>query len=324
MVNRIWQWHFGQAIAGNPNNFGTTGRKPSHPELLDLLAAQFIESGWSVKAMHRLIMNSAAYRRSSEHPDLATLATKDPEGTSYAVFRARRLEAEELRDAMLSVSGELRLAVGGIPVRPEMNLEAALQPRQVMGTFAEAWQPSPLPEQRHRRSLYALRIRGLRDPFQEVFNAPGSELSCEARDSSTVTPQVFAMFNSTASFDRALAFADRLVKEGRSDEETIGGAFQLAFGRPPSAEEVESCLKHWAKMSARHTTLCVEPTSYPREVVREAVEENTGEKFTFVEPLEVYADFVPDLKAGDVEPKVRGLAEVCLVLLNANEFAYVY
>src|SRR5581483_9104398 len=110
-VNRIWQWHFGQPLAGNPNNFGATGKKPTHPELLDWLAAEFVEGGWSIKRMHRLILSSEAYRRSSHHPDPRALSEKDSTGISYAVFRPRRLAAEELRDAMLRVSGELNTAI---------------------------------------------------------------------------------------------------------------------------------------------------------------------------------------------------------------------
>src|SRR5690606_2986865 len=125
----------------NPNNFGATGGKPTHPELLDWLAATFVEQGWSIKKLQRQILTSAAYRRSTAYPQPEALAAKDPDGTSLAAFRPRRLTAEELRDAMLLVSGELNPAIGGIPVRPEMNPEAALQPRQVMGTFAEAWEP---------------------------------------------------------------------------------------------------------------------------------------------------------------------------------------
>lgn len=326
IVNRIWQWHFGRAIAGNPNNFGTTGKKPTHPELLDWLAATLIERGWSMKSMHRLIMLSDAYARSTRHPQADELARQDPADSSYAVFRPRRLDAEELRDAMLLLSGELNLTVGGIPIRPEMNLEAALQPRMVMGTFAEAWQPSPLPEQRHRRSIYALRIRGQRDPFQDVFNAPTPDLSCEAREASTVTPQVFAMFNSEITYDRALAFANRVLRQSRSREESIQQIFERALNRRADAVELAACLAHWERMIDVHAEVDVDVdlTPYPREVVREAVEENTGEKFTFVEPLEVHADFVPDLKPADVDPEVRALADVCLVLLNSNEFAYVY
>ncbi|PAW83805.1 MAG: hypothetical protein B9S33_13040 [Pedosphaera sp. Tous-C6FEB] len=338
MANRIWQWHFGQALAGNPNNFGATGKKPTHPELLDWLAATFIERDWSVKAMHRLIMTSEAYRRASIQYSVFSVQSAtntpsaklntDPLNTEYLSFKPRRLAAEELRDAMLHVSGELNPALGGIPVRPEINREAALQPRQVMGTFAEAWQPSPKPEQRHRRSLYALKLRGAGDPFMEVFNAPSPDLSCELRDASTVTPQVFALFNSEATFARALAFATRLMREGPAvsgqRSAVIERAFELAFNRAPKPDELQASLAHWDAMTARHRTLKFEKSLPPRSVTREAVEENTGEKFTFTETLEAAADFVPDLHPADAAPELRGLAEVCLMLLNANEFAYVY
>ena len=340
MMNRLWQWHFGQAIAGNPNNFGATGKKPTHPALLDYLARQFIDSGWSVKSMHRLILTSQTYRRASHHAAPDEVSSRDPENQSYAVFQVRRLEAEEIRDTMLAASGELNRTLGGIPIRPEMNLEAALQPRQVMGTFAEAWQPNPLPEQRHRRSLYALKLRGQRDPFMEIFNAPSPDLSCEARDTSTVTPQVFAMFNSEITFDRALALAYRVTKEiaataksnpAPTPQDTVSvkpahivRIFRLTCGRKPEPQETAACLEHWRTMTSRHESLQFDPPNYPLSVERHAVEENTGEKFSFTEPLEVYADFVPDLKAHDASASLRGLAEVCLVIMNSNEFAYVY
>ncbi len=140
---------------------------------------------------------------SAEHPDRKQLDKLDPLGGSYAVFKPRRLTGEELRDAMLAVSGELNRTLCGIPNRPEINLEAALQPRQVMGTFAAAWVPNPLPRDRHRRSIYSLKLRGLVDPLLEVFNAPAADFSCE-RDASTVTPQVFSLFNSRSTHARAL------------------------------------------------------------------------------------------------------------------------
>jgi hypothetical protein len=317
-------WHFGQPLAGNPNNFGSTGKKPTHPELLDWLAAKFVESGWSFKALHRLIMTSEAYRRSSTHPDLKALREKDALGTSYAVFQPRRLSAEELRDAMLAATGELNRTLGGIPNRPEINLEAALQPRQVMGTFASAWVPNPKPEQRHRRSLYALKLRGLTDPMLEVFNAPAPDFSCERREASTVTPQVFSLFNGQATQSRALALAHRAVKETRSDEEAIARVFALTFSRPPSAEETQSCLAHWRDIEALLGSEKPTTQKPPLEVRRDAVEENTGEKFSFNEKLHAYAEFVPDLQPADVDARTRALADVCLVLLNSNEFAYVY
>jgi hypothetical protein len=323
MVNRIWMWHFGQPIAGNPNNFGSTGKRPSHPELLDWLAATFVERGWSVKEMHRIIMRSAAYRRDTRHPAPEILREKDPLGVSYAVFKPRRLSAEEIRDAMLAASGELNLTVGGIPNRPEINLEAALQPRQVMGTFAAAWVPNPRPEQRNRRSLYALKLRGLSDPAMEVFNAPSPDFSCERRETSTVTPQVFALFNSKASYARALALARRCVRETSSDEEALGRCFQLVLGRAPRLDDIQICLRHWQAMTVSPAAVAGRITP-PLTVKRDAVEENTGEHFSFDETLQAYADYVPDLQGTDVDARTRGFADVCLVLLNSSEFVYVY
>lgn len=317
-VNRLWLWHFGQAIAGNPNNFGSTGKKPTHPELLDFLAATLVEKSWSVKAMHRLIMTSAAYRRTS----FQARSSDELGSSSYAVFKPRRLMAEELRDAMLSITGELNPTLGGIPNRPEINIEVAMQPRMVMGTFAAAWVPNPLPAQRHRRSLYALKIRGLRDPFMEVFNEPAPDFSCEAREVSTVTPQVFSLFNGQASYDRALALANRVLKEKAANP--ITRLFELTYSRKPTPEEKAASEAHWQRMEAKQASLSFSKSKPPLEVRREAVEENTGEKFSFQEKLPAYADFVPDLQAADCDAKMRALADVCLVLLNSNEFTYLY
>ena len=324
IANRIWQWHFGQPLAGNPNNLGSSGKKPSHPELLDWLAIAFRDSGGSFKYMHRFIMNSEAYRRSSHHPDPEQVKRLDPEEKLYATFQPRRLRSEELRDSMLAVSGELNPMIGGIPNRPEINLEVALQPRMVMGTFATAWQPNPLPKERHRRTLYMLKIRGLRDPFMEVFNEPDPDLSCEARDASNVTPQVFSLFNSQIAYDRALAFALRVDAETNSTRDAIDLAFKLALLRQPSSDELNQCLSHLSAMKQRHETTNIPKPDYPIEVVREAVEENTGEKFRFRERLEVFKDFIADPKPSDMPPQTRALAELCLVLFNSNEFAYIY
>ena len=323
MANRVWQWAMGTPLAGNPNNFGATGKKPTHPELLDFLAAEFVADGWSVKRLHRRIILSDAYRRSSRHPDPAGVAARDPDGTSYAVFTPRRLSAEEIRDAMLAASGELNPAVGGIPIRPEIHPDVAFQPRQVMGTFAPAWEPSPLPEQRHRRTLYALKLRGVRDPAQEAFNVPSPDLSCERRDVSTVTPQAFTLFNGVGVRDRALALADRAIGDTDSREAAIERAFRLAYGRAPTGAEATVCLDHWAAMTDRHRGLTFDKPARPRELTRHAVEENTGEPFTFTEVLPAAADYVPDRHPADASPETRGLMEVCLVLLNANEFVYL-
>ncbi|TWU44541.1 Planctomycete cytochrome C [Rubripirellula tenax] len=330
IVNRVWQWHFGTAIAGNPNNFGSTGKRPTHPELLDWLAVELVRSGWSIKSLHRVIMNSDAYCRScqydrgaeaSETTDRDTLALAT---ASYAAFLPRRLSAEELRDSMLSVSGELNLKIGGIPCRPIINSEVALQPRQVMGTFAAAWTPNPKPDQRNRRSLYVLKLRGLVDPSLEVFNAPSPDFSCERRDTSTVTPQVFAMFNSNSTNARALALASEAAKNGGDRPEMIRSLYKCLFGREVTDAEIDRCLSHWKHVESLMPPKAIPSQRPPREVVREAVEENTGEKFTFVETLHAVDDFVADLQADEVDRATFALADVCLVLMNSNEFVYVY
>lgn len=323
IVNRVWLWHFGQAIAGNPNNFGATGKRPSHPELLDWLAATFVEDGWSIKRLTRRIVTSAAYRRGGGHPDPATLARLDPHDDRYARFPARRLTAEELRDAMLAVSGELNPTLGGIPCRPEINPEAALQPRQVMGTFAAAWTAHPDPDRRHRRSIYVLRLRGLPVPMFDVLNQPSPDFSCEHRESSTVTPQVFTLFNSRDSHARALAFANRVLGESSGDADAIRLCFRLAYARDPRPEESQRCLDHWRQIEALLPEKAAAAAALPRDVTRQAVEENTGENFTFRERLHAHDDFVRDLQPADVDRRTRALADVCLALLNSNEFVYV-
>jgi len=242
------------------------------------------------------------------------------------VFKPRRLSAEELRDAMLSVSGEWNPVLGGIPNRPEIHPEVALQPRQVMGTFAAAWVPNPLPAQRHRRSLYALKIRGLRDPFLEVFNEPGPDFSCEAREVSTVTPQVFSLFNGQAVHARALALADRVLRReaAPTPEAALERLFELCFSRAPTPEERRDCLAHWrAQEVAQAAAPPPAEAGPPRRIQREAVEENTGEKFRFDETLHGAEAFVPDLQPAGVDARTRALADVALVLLNANEFVYL-
>ncbi|MDB6075828.1 MAG: hypothetical protein JWO89_3468, partial [Verrucomicrobiaceae bacterium] len=273
------------------------------------------------KAIHRIIMSSEAYLRSAEQA-AGPASSREELESFYAVFKPRRLTSEELRDSMLAASGELNPRIGGIPSRPEINLEAAMQPRQVMGTFAAAWEPSPKSEQRHRRSVYALKIRGLRDPFMEVFNEPAPDFSCERRDVSTVTPQVFSLFNGKASYDRALALAHRAIQQ--SSGNALKQAFTLAMGRQPEADELAALQSHWQTMTKRHESLTFAKTKAPASVVREAVEENTGEKFRFNETLNASHDFIPDLQPSDVDARTRALADVCLVLFNSNEFCYVY
>ena len=324
MVNRVWAWHFNQGIAGNPNNFGATGKLPTHPALLDYLANWFIEHDWSVKALNELILTSQTWRRSSRHPDPKALAAQDSLGESYAVQRSRRLTAEELRDAMLQSSGELNPQVGGLPCRPDINREVAMQPRQIMGGTASVYEPDPLPTQRNRRSLYAEKIRGLRDPFLETFNQPGPDKSCELRDTSTVAPQALTLFNSQEVQDRALAFAASLLRdEQTSDEHKIQQAFAIALGRSATASETQTCLQHWQSATQEESVRTHQAQTYPAETTRTVMAEKTGEPYDFVEIMPAYESYVPDLQPSDVNARTRGLAQVCLVIFNLNEFAYL-
>ncbi len=323
IVNRVWAWHFGRGLAANPNNFGATGGHPTHPELLDHLAQWFMDHGWSIRQLNRLIVSSDAYRRSATHPDPTRLAEIDPTQQLYAAFAARRLTAEEMRDAMLSCSGELNREVGGVPCRPDINMEVALQPRQIMGGAASVYEPDAMPGDRNRRSLYTEKIRGLRDPFFESFNQPGSDKSCELRETSTVAPQALTLLNSQEVNDRALALASRAIIESDSDKAAIRRAFQLVFGRDANDVESDACMLRWTAATLEESA--VEPGSrdYPAQVTRTVMAEKTGEPYDFVEVMPAYRHYVPDLQRSEVDARTRGLSHVCLTLLNSNEFAYL-
>jgi hypothetical protein len=323
IVNRVWQQHFGRGLVATPNNFGKMGSRPTHPELLDWLAAWFMDNGWSLKKLHELILTSDAYQQSSERADIDKLREIDSKNDLLAYYPPRRLTAEEIRDAMFAASGELNPEMGGPGVFPELNWEVALQPRHIMGSVAPAYIPSRTRRERNRRTIYAFRIRTLADPLLEVLNRPGSEVSCERRDETTVTPQVFATFNSEFAANRALAMAARLKKEHETDAARVAAAFQLIYGRAPSDAESKKCLAHVARMTDHHRQNPPTPTKVPSKVQRGMVEELTGEMVHWDEDLSVLSDYQRDLLPWQVDAQTRALADVCLVLLNSNEFLYV-
>lgn len=323
IVNRIWQGHFGVGLAANANNFGAKGAKPTHPRLLDFLAADFVEHSWTIKRLHRLIMQTAAYQRASTPPTGDAWSTADPDNRLLSHFPRRRLSAEELRDGILLVTGELQERAGGVPIMPEINQEVALEPRMIQFSLAPAYQPSKTPADRNGRSIYAYRVRGQADPFSELFNLPNPNESCEVRESAAVTPQVFSLLNSDQMTDRSIAFARRLEQEAADTPTRIARAFVLAFGRDVSVTESERLGTYYADMLAYHRDTAAEPVSYPTTITRSLVEEFSGQPFEYQEILPVFEDYVPDLKAADVSADTRALADVCLLLLNTNEFLYV-
>tara|TARA_R110002072_G_scaffold173600_1_gene328220 strand:- start:7983 stop:10778 length:2796 start_codon:yes stop_codon:yes gene_type:complete len=325
IVNRIWQTHFGKGIVKTSNSFGAKGSQPTHPELLDWLTADFIEHGWKIKRLHRLIMMSETYRRSGQPADAKQQATVDPDNNLLASFPPRRLTAEELRDSTLLVSGELNPEMGGVPIMPEINLEVALQPRMIQFSIAPAHQPSRTPAERNRRTIYAYRVRGQADPFLEIMNLPNPNESCELRDAASVTPQAFTLMNSDVITDRSIGFALRVQKEHPDDtEQWIQRAVQIAYGRAPTPQEQKTLHAYLKEMQTYHAEHKPEEVEYPTEVVRSLVEEFTGEPFEFIEKLNVYNNYIPDAKPWTVNADTRALADVCLLLLNSNEFLYVY
>ena len=324
IVNRIWQHHFVLPIARNPNNFGAKGAKPTHPELLDWLAADFVEHGWTMKRLHRLIMTSHAYRQMANHPRMADLRDKDPENHLFAYFPPRRLTAEELRDSLLRVTGELNPAVGGIPAMPEINMEVALQPRMIQFSLAPAYQPSPTRAERNRRSVYAYKVRGQADPFMELFNLPNPNDSCEDRDTAAVTPQVFTLLNSDVITDRSIALAERLRLERGDLSQKVERAFVLTLGRGPKPEERDRMTSYVIAMRAYHEGTAPRKVTYPTRIKRSLVEEFSGKTFEYEEILPAFENYQADVKPDEVGAEGRALADLGLLLFNTNEFIFVY
>ena len=325
IVNRIWQYHFGKGIVKTANNFGVKGNQPTHPELLDWLTKDFVDNGWKIKRLHRMIMDSDVYRRSGTPINATKLAASDPDNKLLAIWQPRRLTAEEIRDSTLLVSGELNREMGGVPIMPEINMEVALQPRMIQFSIAPAHQPSRTPAERNRRTVYAYRVRGQADPLLEIMNQPNPNESCEMRDSAAVTPQAFTLLNSDTMTDRSIAFALRVQEELPGDVEAqIARVIRLAFNRFATDEEKSKMTEYLKEMQNYHAENKPEEIKYPTQVVRSLVEEFTGEPFEFVEKLNVYEDYVPDPKPWTVSAETRALADVCLLLMNSNEFLYVY
>ncbi|MGJ8697083.1 MAG: PSD1 and planctomycete cytochrome C domain-containing protein [Verrucomicrobiaceae bacterium] len=324
IVNRLWQYHFGKPIAGNPNNFGVKGAKPTHPDLLDWLASDFVDNGWKMKRLHHMIMTSDTYLQSGAHPARYKLAEEDPNNDLFAFFPNRRLTAEELRDGMLHITGEIVTKGGGLPIRPEMNMEVALQPRMIQFSIAPTYLPSRTPEERNRRSIYAYRVRGLADPFLDTFNQPNPNDSCEDRDAASVSPQAFTLLNSDLVTDRSIAFALRLEKEADTLPEQIQRAFHLVFSRNATDDELGKMTAYITEMQGYHADKTPKRRKYPTEITRSLVEEFSGQPFEYQEILPVFEDYLPDTQAADVSPETRALADFCLLLFNSHEFVYSY
>lgn len=324
MVNRIWQYHFGTGIVATANNLGARGDRPSHPELLDWLAQYFIEHRWSIKTMHRLIMRSDAYRRAAAPPDPEAAALKDAGNRLLSWFPARRLAAEEIRDALLAVSGALNPTPGGPGGYPEINRELALQSRLLGTTLAPLYVPSAARAERHRRTIYTVQKRGLVNPMLEVFDGVSLAVSCERRETTTVTPQVYQLFNSRFARDMARVMAKRIAAARPDNPDAqIRQAYRDAFGRLPEPDELAYSRQHLQKMLRHHRENPPVISHTSNVIQREHIGEFTGQTITFQQKW-LPDDYQLNLQPHEVTPETRALAELCLVLFNANEFIYVY
>jgi hypothetical protein len=241
MANRVWQYHFGRGIVSTPNDFGLMGSRPSNRDLLDWLASRYIEGGWKLKPLHRMILLSSTYRQSSISPIEKQAAEKDSEDALLWKFDNRRLEAEEIRDAMLTVSARLNPKAGGpsfmAPIDPDLVLSLKRP---------QYWVPTRDKSEYDRRTLYMIYKRNLRLPFVEVFDAPDTLLSCARREQSTHAPQALELLNGDTSNTLAAAFAQRLLHDRATAPERVDYAWRLTAGRLPTPAEKALALKFFA------------------------------------------------------------------------------
>jgi hypothetical protein len=249
-MNRVWLHHFGRGLVGTPADFGVQGERPSHPELLDWLADEFMASGWRLKRMHRLLMTSAAYRQASRREPAKERL--DPDNRLCGRMAVRRLEAEAIRDAILTVSGKLNAKAFGPPV-PVREDEVG---QFVVGVDNKDGDGRPGPEvplhgEEFRRSIYVQVRRSRPLAVLDTFDAPAMEPNCELRNTSTVAPQALLLLNNAFIVSQAGYFAERVRREaGAEPRAQVRRAWRLAFGREPAEREIADALAFLAKQAA--------------------------------------------------------------------------
>jgi hypothetical protein len=237
MVNRIWQGHFGTGLVRTSSDFGIRAGKPPNQDLLDWLAVEFAEKHWSLKAMHKLIMTSATYRRSATAEPSAR--EKDPANELFSHMNRRRLQSEEIRDAVLQATGALNLKMGGAPVVPP------LQPDELYGLIGKPesnWVVTPNPEEHTRRSIYILQRRTFQQPMFEAFDSPDGVLSCPRRNESTTAPQSLALLNGNFMMEQSRKLA--------ATTQDVNQVWRLVLGRDASAQERTSAAQFIEKQTA--------------------------------------------------------------------------
>jgi Protein of unknown function (DUF1553)/Protein of unknown function (DUF1549) len=300
IVNRLWQYHFGRGLVETSSDFGKMGAEPTHPELLDWLAAEFPRQEWSLKRMHKLIVTSAVYRQASRPPTMAggppdanwqKARQVDPDNRWLSRMNRQRLEGEAIRDALLAASDRISPRRGGPGIRAPL-------PAEVASTLLHnQWKVSPDAEDHRRRSIYLFVRRNLRYPLFEAFDRPDTNASCPRRNRSTIAPQALILLNSEFSLAAARDLAGAILLQAAANPETwISQAYQRVLGRLPNREE-----QNFAAQFLDRETAQIKASG--RAVSALAIPANLPET---VEPF-----------------RAAALTDFCLALFNLNEFVYV-
>lgn len=296
MVNQIWLRHFGKGLVNSPNDFGQLGEKPSHPELLDWLATEFMEHGWSMKHLHKLIMSSRAYRQSSQRDAKRDLI--DPDNRLLSRMNVHRLEAETLRDAFLAVSGKLNPKIGGQPVPVTFNEEGqvilGIDTRDTAGRQTGKF--VTMNGEDYRRSVYVQARRSTPLEMFAAFDAPAmTEANCAVRPNTTVSPQSLLLMNNLYMREHAQDLALRVTKEAGADiEKQVVRAWDLVLNRKPSMADEQEAV-NFVKAQTEHYKV----TPAKLERVSGAPEKDNA------------------------APELLGLTALCHALMSSNEFLYV-
>ncbi len=290
LVNRFWLGHFGRGLVNTPGDFGTLGEKPTHPELLDWLASEFMANGWRLKPLHKLLVISRTYRQSSRN-DAAQNA--DPDNKFYARFRLHRLDAEALRDSMLAVTGRLNAQQFGPAVGIALDPAGRIVPgNQKKDNNGDPIGFDPVGDQEFRRSIYITMRRRQPLTMLDTFDAPVMSPNCNLRDTTTVAPQSLLLMNDAFIVNTATKLAERLrVEHGGDARGQLNAAWHLLYGSAPSDAALSTALSFLAEQS---------------------------------ETLRARAALTPPKKdAPPVDPHLQALASLCQTLLSANRFLYV-
>ena len=258
MVNRIWQYHFGRGLVASSSDYGRKGSAPSHPELLDWLAVEFMENGWSMKKLHKLIMTTSAYQLGAQ-PTPQALA-KDPQNVWLTHFARRRLSPEEMRDTMIAASGDLNLKMFGRPVVPPVPAEEFFGLSQAASNM---WIVTGDEKEHRRRSVYLFSRRTFRPSMFETFDGPDGIRSCPRRESSNTAPQSLALFNGKFTMDEASRIASKLASLAEPAA-IVNQAWLAAYGRLPDAAELKRALTFLETQKAE----LQKPEAAARELMR--------------------------------------------------------